>query len=659
MTSDIFRNYLREHLEEHGNRTLLRIVIASEVVDLTGAEILQRSAELARRYQDAPEHGVVLLLLPHSLELFLLHLGLILEGRIPAILAWPTSRVDPAKYQRNLLHQLHNLPASQLITLPRLAQNMEPALGYRVTACRIESAASFEKTFAIPPEIELSIGMEKHSPQAVPEGGVFLQFSGGTTGAQKAVVVTAAMLVAQLGRLRESLAFTENDGVVSWLPLYHDMGLVGCLWFPLLAGAASLHFSATDWLLNPESLFEHMERYRATFCWLPNFAFSYLAAQRCRMRGTYSLEHVRAWISCSEPVRQTSMDSFVEAFSAWGVTKETLQASYAMAENVFAVTQTTPGEAPQAHPRGELRLHRAALVSPLAFNVLDAVYVSSGKPLASVELRIMSGGEELAEEQPGEIMIRTESLFSGYWGPGGFVKNSRSSDGWYATGDYGFRAGGDLYVIGRLKDIVIVGGQNVFPEDVEGVVSGMEGIYPGRVAAFGVEDSEVGTEALTVIAELRGEYCREHAQLVQRDIRRLVLSTIGIAPRYVFAVPERWIVKSTAGKISRRETRVRFLQEKENLVQGILSMDATNVMHNRDMIRLAARQVVGKMVGTEVSDDEPLISSGRIDSLSVLSLIGALENKLKISIPPANLQPDDFETIEWIVDTVERVTVSQ
>ena len=118
---------------------------------------------------------------------------------------------------------------------------------------------------------------------------------------------------------------------------------------------------------------------------------------------------------------------------------------------------------------------------------------------------------------------------------------------------------------------MIVGGQNVFPEDVESVVNGIEGIYPGRVAAFGVEDMELGTEALTVIAELRGEYRWERAQLMQRDIKMLIHSTIGIAPRYVFAVPERWIVKSTAGKISRRETRDRFLQEKANLLRGILS----------------------------------------------------------------------------------------
>jgi acyl-CoA synthetase (AMP-forming)/AMP-acid ligase II len=125
-------------------------------------------------------------------------------------------------------------------------------------------------------------------------------------------------------------------------------------------------------------------------------------------------------------------------------------------------------------------------------------------------------------------------------------------------------AGDDVFVIGRKKDIVIIGGQNVFPEDVEAVVNTLEGIYAGRVVAFGVSDDEFGTETLAVVAELRGEYDRARAATVQREIQRLILSTIGLAPRFVSVVPERWIVKSTAGKISRRETRLRWLEEREN-----------------------------------------------------------------------------------------------
>jgi acyl-CoA synthetase (AMP-forming)/AMP-acid ligase II len=192
---------------------------------------------------------------------------------------------------------------------------------------------------------------------------------------------------------------------------------------------------------------------------------------------------------------------------------------------------------------------------------LDDVYVSSGRTLAGAEVRIAEPGRLCAEGEPGEIQIRTDALYCGYWGADGFVTTSLSADGWYSTGDYGFMTQGELYVIGRMKDIVIVGGQNIFPEDVETVVNTIEGIYPGRVVAFGVQDEKFGTEALSVVAELRGEFDRKRANELQRAIQKLVLTTIGVAPRYVNVVPERWIVKSTAGKISRRETTQRFIHE--------------------------------------------------------------------------------------------------
>jgi acyl-CoA synthetase (AMP-forming)/AMP-acid ligase II len=122
--------------------------------------------------------------------------------------------------------------------------------------------------------------------------------------------------------------------------------------------------------------------------------------------------------------------------------------------------------------------------------------------------------------------------------------------------------GGELYVIGRLKDIIIVGGQNVFPEDIEAVVNSVEGVYPGRVVAFGIQDPEYGTENIAVVAELRGLFDAKAATALERQIHKLVMATAGIAPRHVAVVPERWIVKSTAGKISRRDTRQRFLQER-------------------------------------------------------------------------------------------------
>jgi fatty-acyl-CoA synthase len=565
LTAEHFREELRRRLTANRRRVLLRVLLSSsaEPVELTGGEILERSEELAARYSQAPEASVVLLLLPHSVELFLLHLGLILRGRLPAVLPWPTNRIDAEKYQRNLLHQLQHLPAHEVITLPRLAGNLAAGLQFPASPCAIENAEPFETAFRDRIHVDAPAA-DAARPTAgyTPDDAVFLQFSGGTTGAQKAVVVTAPILTVQLARLRETLDFTAADAVASWLPMYHDMGLIACLWFPLWHGAASTQFSAGDWLLNPELLFRLIDRYGATFCWLPNFAFSYLAGQRSRMQGAHDLRRMRAWINCSEPVRMRSFRDFAAAFADWGVAMETLHASYAMAENVFAVTQTPLQTVPLSFPRGRLR-HRAAEFEQLAFDLVDDVYVSSGRALADMEMRVVHpGGDLCADAEPGEIELRTKSLFDGYWTRDGFLTTSISSDGWYRTGDYGFRAGEDLYVIGRLKDIIIVGGQNVFPEDVELVVNSVEGVYPGRVVAFGVVDEQYGTESMAVAAEMRGEFDAVRATAIEREIKQLVQSTIGIAPRYAAVVPERWIVKSTAGKISRRDTRERFARER-------------------------------------------------------------------------------------------------
>jgi fatty-acyl-CoA synthase len=563
MNASDFRNELRRILRQNHSRVLLRIVSGpgfTNPLELTGSDILERAEALAELYTKAAPSQTVLLLLPHSPELFLLHFGLILKGCLPGILAWPTSRIDPEKYQRNLGHQLRHLPAHELITLPRLAGNLAPSLPFAVTPCPIENAPYFEKSLAVAIDLPPADDVPRAAAPELPADALFLQFSGGTTGAQKAVVVTAPMHVAQMSRLRQALSFTDRDGVASWLPMYHDMGLIGCLWFPLWHSAPSIQFSATDWLLNPEMLFYYMDRYQATFCWQPNFAFSYLAGRRAEMRGGHSLAHVRGWINCSEPVRLRCLQQFHAAFSNWGVTDRCLQASYAMAENVFAVTQTTPGSVPATFPRTRVR----RLNSPYAklpCQVLDEVYVSSGRPVEGAEVRIMDGDAICAAGEAGEIQIRTDCLFGGYWGPDGFVRTALSPDGWYSTGDYGFTAAGELFVIGRKKDIVITGGQNIFPEDVETTVNTVEGVYPGRVVAFGVQDEKYGTEALAVVAELRGEYSRERANAVQRAVQKLVLSTIGVAPRHVAVVPEKWIVKSTAGKISRRETAQRFVHE--------------------------------------------------------------------------------------------------
>lgn len=560
-----FCQQLRAQLLSNEHKVLLRVVVSPEFErprEFTGKAMLDRADELVSSLVLPKDRAAVLLLLPHCPELFLLQLGLVLKGHIPAILAWPTNRVDPEKYQRNLVHQLSELPADLLITSPRLAENLASSLPYPAAGLPLDNAGAFDGLF---PAGEVSeqlaqreFGVRNSLP---PSDALFLQFSGGTTGAQKAIVVTAAMLSHQLNQLGEELRFTNDDGVVSWLPLYHDMGLIACYWMPLWHGATSLHIGANDWVINPELLFKYVSRYRATLCWLPNFSFSYLSQRREFMQNDYKLASVRAWIDCSEPVRLKSLTDFSGAFADCGVRKESLQASYAMAETVFAITQSQLGKELFTIPRSRVN-HGGPMYAGLAFDLIDDVYVSSGVPIPSTEVRIVApDGSTCPDAVAGEIHVRMPSLFSGYWGSGGFQTYSLAG-GWHATGDYGFLVDGELFVIGRFKDIVIVGGNNIFPEDVEGVVNSIEGIHLGRVVAFGVEDKDYGTQSLAVIAEMKGNFRPEAALELEGVIRKLVLSTIGTAPRHVLVVPAKWIVKSTAGKISRRETRERFLRER-------------------------------------------------------------------------------------------------
>ena len=255
------------------------------------------------------------------------------------------------------------------------------------------------------------------------------------------------------------------------------------------------------------------------------------------------------------------MDAFVEAFSAQGVREDQCQGSYAMAENVFAVTQTILGKSLLTLPRLSVQFGTNGQ-NPPSYKLTDESYVSSGRPLPDTLVRIRDGAGHLqGDDVQGTIELRSGSMFGGYWGRQGFQTRSLTQDGWYATGDYGFTHDGELFVIGRATDIIIISGANIFPEDIEELVNTVKGIYPGRAVAFGVDNQVQGTQSLAVVAEMRGTFDPRIAMALEHQIRHTIVSVFGIGARYVRVTPERWIVKSTAGKISRRDTRLRFLQE--------------------------------------------------------------------------------------------------
>jgi acyl-CoA synthetase (AMP-forming)/AMP-acid ligase II len=535
---------------------------AAALVLHVGREAEHRTVSYGELHRDAAGaaahllgHGCgagerVVLLMPQGHRLIALFFGAIYAGAVPCIVAWPTAKMDPEKYRRNLLAVVGGLAADWLVTEPAMAAQLGEALG----STRVLDVGSF--------------GDAPPGPPAAPALGhgdpLFIQFSGGTTGTQKSVPISLEKLAQQLRAHAEVLALSPADRIISWLPLYHDMGLVACTLMPFVHRLPVSLFAPMEWVMDPGRFLAAITRDRSTLAWLPNFAYRFMAEKaRWRPDTRIDLSSLRALVNCSEPVRAESMDAFLARFAPHGFRAEALHTCYAMAETTFAVTQTTAADPPR-----RLRVAREALgAGRVAIRMAEAaegerVLVSCGRPIPRVDVKIVdAGGNSLDEGAIGEIWLRGDFVMDDY-----LPSDDRpprwafSEDGWYRSGDLGAFWEGHLYVTGRKKDVIIVGGVNIFPEDLESAIGEVAGVHAGRVVAMGIEAAELGTEKLVVVAEVDALADLARREQLQGEARRAVLTVAGVAPSEIFIVPPRWIVKSTAGKISRSETRARVLE---------------------------------------------------------------------------------------------------
>jgi fatty-acyl-CoA synthase len=353
------------------------------------------------------------------------------------------------------------------------------------------------------------------------------------------------------------------------LPLYHDMGLIACFMLPMVCHVPVVMQSPLDWVMRPETMLQVFTQHRCTLAWLPNFAFQFVPRRTPKERwAQYDMSSARMLIDCSEPVRMASMNEFYDAFAGCGMKRSALQASYAMAENVFAVTQSGIGGeggpkvvwADGARFRGEHRIIAVAEDSPGAI-----AFTSSGRLLPANEVRITEdSGADLADGWVGEIAIRSDSLFQGYYNRPDLTAQAIRG-GWYYSGDLGFMLGGELFVVGRKKDLLIVGGENIYPQDIEEIVCAHPAIHDGRAIALGVFNSELGTEDIIVVAEVERQEQLNSADQIECDLRERVVASMGVAVRRIFLKPPKWIVKSTAGKPARSSTREKLLREHPEL----------------------------------------------------------------------------------------------
>ena len=498
----------------------------------------------------------------HNKYFYPIYLSISSIGAIPAILAYPNPRLHPDKFRHGLEGMSKSSGLDWILTEKAISEVIEPLVTKENSTIRgIFFPLEWEKDLKFEgKELELINEVRANIKNTDP---ALLQHSSGTTGLQKPVLLSHKAVLDFVTNYGKALELSPEDKIISWLPLYHDMGLIAAFHLPLAFGIPVVQMDTFEWIMIPSLLMEVISKEKGTLTWQPNFAYNILAEKvhEDDLEGI-SLDSMRMFINCSEPVRDRSNKLFYNRYKKYGVKENSLSSSFGMAEVTFLATQSPPGEILK-----KLNVNRQKLSMGIVEimegeeNTRDCV--SSGKVIDGCEIIIIDEeGSEVKEGYVGELLIKSVSLFDGYRN---YPEKTAAvlKDGWYYSGDYGFCHEGYYYIIGRKKDIIIVAGNNVYPEDVEDLVSHVKGVVPGRVVAFGEYDEEIGSEQISVVAETK---------IIEEEGRKKLKLDIIIAGmtediniKKVYLVPSRWLIKSSAGKPSRKTNRERLVEKKESI----------------------------------------------------------------------------------------------
>ncbi len=525
-------------------------------VEMRVVDLLRGAAGFTRLLAQAgiQPGEVVILILQHGVQHVNAYFGTILHGAIPSIMPFLTEKLLPERYRADLAALISVTRPAAVITYrefePEVRAALKPGDSVRAVLVADQPLEALEPDFA-------SVGGLQRRPEDI----VLLQHSSGTTGLQKGVALSHQAVHNQLESYARALKLNQEDVVVSWLPLYHDMGLIAGFLMPILRGIPLVLMSPFDWVRAPARLLQAVSRYKGTLTWLPNFDVSF-CAQKIRPRDLegVDLSSWRAVINCSEPMRYESQQEFYERFKEYGLRPEALCTCYAMAENVFAVTQGGIAQPVTIDEIDRETLQTDWQALPRQNGRVGVKMVSAGPPIDSVEVKVVDAeGRDLPERRVGELALRSNCMLSGYYHR---PEETRKAflDGWYLTGDYGYMAGGEVYVTGRKKDLIIVGGKNVYPQDIELLAMSVPGVHPGRVSAFGIFNEELGTEDVYIVAEVDSQDPQERERIAEA-VRRTVNQGSAIAVRRVHLVDAGWLVKTSSGKTARGANREKYLKE--------------------------------------------------------------------------------------------------
>jgi fatty-acyl-CoA synthase len=534
---------LRQNLETKADALFCCQISAAGEVAISWRQLGEEMGRFGGAYRalDASAGGQIFIFLRHVPELYGSFFGAMASGFTPAFLPCASPRQDQKIYWRSHQELLSKVQPVAIVTDSVVLAEMESG-GLSLEGIPVilaDKVSAAELTFIDAPDSAIGL----------------LQHSSGTTGLKKGVALSYKSIVAQLESYAASVHLSQNDVIVSWLPLYHDMGLIACMVMPAYFGVPVVHIDPFWWVGRPASLMDAIVGYGGTLCWLPNFAFEHLSSTVGRNAANYDLSGVRAFINCSEPVKAATFEKFAAAFAPSGVTANQLQCCYAMAETVFAVSQSDIGIPPR-----QIRVSTTSLERGLVPQLTDAgvSLLETGTPIAGITVETVDESRNLLPPGTvGEIRISGDFIFASY-NCDPETTADRLSDGYYYSRDIGFLRDGKLYVLGRSDDLIIINGRNLYAHQVESSLASIAGLKPGRAVAIAVYDERVGSFAMVVLAECVAGTKNE--QDIKRDITNQILSTFEVTPRAIEILQDGQLIKTTSGKISRSENLKRYLE---------------------------------------------------------------------------------------------------
>jgi fatty-acyl-CoA synthase len=516
---------------------------------LSYADLAVRAKQLARRMAARFERGSrIALVAETSPEFLTAFFACQYAGLVPAPMPLPVNLGGKDGYLTQVRLMVEGAKAAAAIGPLSIKDFLNDALA----ANSAVAVLSYEELGALPNEAEAT--------PFGPDELCYIQYSSGSTSAPKGVIGTQASVNANLlGITKHGLKLQPADRATSWLPLYHDMGLIGFVLAPMY-GQRSVDFIATsDFVRRPLLWLRLMSDNRATITYSPSFGYE-LAARRAAKaeEGALNLTALRIAGIGGDMVRPEALNLFAEAFGPAGFRASAFLPSYGMAEATLAITFTEIG-APIDVDHVDMRHYNRSGVAQPASAVTSPDhrrgFVLCGRPLPGHAVDVRGDrGETLKDREVGRIFIKGPSLTPGYFSDA--EATARLYDGeWLDTGDMGYFLNGEIVITGRAKDLIIINGRNIWPQDIEWAVEKVDGVRQGGVAAFSVDDG--AGERIVVVAERRGMSAEALADL-HREVARTIQTAAGAPATVILAKPHSMVLTSS-GKLSRAKVRQKFL----------------------------------------------------------------------------------------------------